>query len=70
MKETTTPSWLKGSLPNWLIVGLLTFSVWGVNEAYQDFKKTIGEAVKEIRMQDKRITVLEEWRMFHREGRN
>jgi hypothetical protein len=56
------PHWLRGSFPQWLVVGLLTVIGWGLKNAYDDFKATIAKSVDELHSQDIRISVLEDWR--------
>lgn len=64
MGNQQQPPWLRGSFPQWLVVALLSIIIWGANKAFDEFRSTIAKAVEEIHNQDKRITVLEDWRKY------
>lgn len=58
-KDKDRQNWLRGDLPTWVAVGLITVMAWGGRAAYEHFTLTISKAVDQLQNHEVRITVIE-----------
>jgi hypothetical protein len=58
-QKTETASWLRGDLPTWVAVVLVSFIGWGGKQAYDHFTTTLVKVVDTMHSHDVRISILE-----------